>query len=68
MTREEVKEFIYDHISQENDMELPVHESWGGIMEGIEWVDECIENGYTLEQLQGELFEEVLEEWEKDNQ
>ena len=42
---EEVKEKIYEHISRENEMGLPPHESWEGIMEGEEWVDECIESG-----------------------
>lgn len=68
MTREQVKEHIYQHISTEYEMGIPVHESWDGIFEGEEWVDESIKSGFTLEQLRGEIFEEVLEEWEKEHQ
>lgn len=66
ITKEEVKEKIYEHINLENEMGIPPHESWEGIVEGEEWVDECIEGGYTIEQL-NELFDEVIEQWEKDN-
>ena len=59
MTIEQVKENIYEHISLEYEMGLPPHESWEGIMEGTEWVDESIENGFTLHQLQNDLFDEV---------
>ena len=68
MTKENVMELIYDHISRENEMGLPPHESWEGIMEGEEWVDECVENGYTIEQLQTELFDEVYEKWSNENE
>ena len=67
ITKEEVKEMIYEHINLENKMGIPPHESWEGIVEGEEWVDECIESGYTIEQLKNELFDEVIEQWEKDN-
>lgn len=68
MTKENVMELIYDHISRENEMGLPPHESWEGIVEGEEWVDECVENGYTIEQLQTELFDEVYEKWSEENE
>jgi hypothetical protein len=68
MTKENVMELIYEHISRENEMGLPPHESWEGIMEGEEWVDECVENGYTIEQLQTELFDEVYEKWSNENE
>jgi hypothetical protein len=67
-TREEVKEHIYQHITNEFDMGVPPHESWDGIIEGDDdWVDDSIESGFTIEQLRGEIFEEVLEEWEKNH-
>jgi hypothetical protein len=68
MTNEQVKEKIYEHISREHEMGLPPHESWEGILEGDDWVDECIENGYTLDKLRNELFDEVYEEWSKENE
>lgn len=68
MTKENVMELIYDHISRENEMGLPPHESWEGIIEGEEWVDGCVENGYTIEQLQTELFDEVYEKWSNENE
>lgn len=68
MTRNDVLELIYDHINVEHQMGLPPHESWEGIVEGDDWVDECIENGYTIEQLQGELFDEVYDKWSKENE
>jgi hypothetical protein len=68
MTIENVKELIYDHISREHEMGLPPHESWEGIVEGDEWVDECIENGYTIEQLKTDLFDEVYEKWSEENE
>ena len=37
-------------------------------MEGEEWVDECIESGYTLHQLQNDLFDEVYEKWSNENE
>jgi hypothetical protein len=48
-------------------MGLPPHESWEGIVEGEDWVDECIENGYTIEQMKNELFDEVYEKWDQEN-
>jgi hypothetical protein len=68
MTIEQVKEKIYEHISREHEMGVPPHESWEGITEGEEWVDECIEQGYTIEKLQNEMFDEVYEEWSKENE
>jgi hypothetical protein len=68
MTIEEVKEKIYEHISLENEMGLPPHESWEGIVEGEDWVDECIENGFTLEKLRNEIFDEVFEKWSNENE
>lgn len=68
MTIEQVKEKIYEHITLESEMGLPPHESWEGIMEGEEWVEECIESGYTIEQLKNELFDEVYEKWSKENE
>ena len=61
MTRQEVVGLIYQHIQNENEMGLPPQESWEGIFEGTEWVDECIKNGYTLNQLQNELFDEAIQ-------
>ena len=68
MTIEQVKEKIYEHISREHEMGIPPHESWEGITEGDEWVDECVENGYTLEKLQNEMFDEVYEKWSNENE
>lgn len=68
MTIEEVKELIYDHIDREYQMGLPPQESWEGIVEGEEWVDECIENGYTIEQMKNEMFDEVYEKWSNENE
>lgn len=65
---DQVKERIYEHISREHEMGLPPHESWEGIMEGEDWVDECIGSGYTLHQLQNELFDEVYEKWSNENE
>ena len=67
MTIEQVKRHIYEHISRENEMGIPPHETWEGINEGDEWVDECIKNGYTLEKLKNEIFDEVFEEWSNEN-
>jgi hypothetical protein len=67
MTIEQVKESIYEHITRESEMGLPPHESWEGIVEGEDWVDECIENGYTIEQMKNELFDEVYEKWDQEN-
>lgn len=67
MTIEEVKQHIYEHISRENEMGLPPHESWEGISEGEDWVDICVENGYSVEQMKTEIFDEVYEEWSEDN-
>lgn len=68
MTIEQVKDLIYGHITLEHGMGIPPHESWEGIDEGIEWVDECIENGYTIKQLQEELFDGVYEKWSEENE
>jgi hypothetical protein len=65
---EEVKERIYDHIQTESNMGLPPHESWEGITESDEWVEECIESGYTIDQLKNELFDEVYEKWSDENE
>jgi hypothetical protein len=40
MKKEEVVGLIYQHIQNENEMGLPPQESWEGIFEGEEWVDE----------------------------
>jgi hypothetical protein len=68
MTIENVKELIYDHITLENGMGIPPQESWEGIVEGVEWVDECIQNGYTIKQLRDELFDGVYEKWSDENE
>ena len=68
MTIENVKELIYDHINLEHEMGIPPHESWEGIVEGEEWVDECIQNGYTIDQLKNDLFDEVYEKWSEENE
>ena len=68
MTIENVKELIYDHITLEHGMGIPPHESWEGIVEGEEWVDECIQNGYTIKQLREELFDGVYEKWSEENE
>lgn len=60
MTRKEVVDLIYQHIQTENEMGLPPNRSWEGIFEGDEWVDECIKSGFTLFQLQNELFNEAI--------
>lgn len=65
---EEVKEKIYDHIQIEFNMGLPPHESWEGITEIHDWVEECIESGYTIDQLKNELFDEVYEKWSNENE
>ena len=62
MTRQEVVGLIYQHIQTENEMGLPPNRSWEGIFEGDnDWVDECIKSGYTLFQLQNELFNEAIQ-------
>ena len=33
-----------------------------------DFVDECIESGYTLHQLQNDLFDEVYEKWSNENE
>ena len=68
LTIQDVKERIYDHIQTESNMGIPPHESWEGITEGDEWVDECIESGFTLKQFQNELFDEVYEKWSNENE
>lgn len=68
ITLEQIKENIYEHISREFEMGLPPHESWEGITEGEEWVDESIESGFTLEDLQGKIFDEVYEKWSNENE
>ena len=67
MTIEQVKENIYEHITLEHGMGLPPHESWEGINVGEEWVDESIENGFNLDDLRGKIFDEVYEQWSKEN-
>ena len=34
----------------------------------MEWVDECIQNGYTIKQLRDELFDGVYEKWSDENE
>ena len=68
MTIDQVKESIREHIEREHEMGIPPHESWEGITEGDEWVDESIESGFTLHQLQNELFDEVYEKWSEENE
>lgn len=68
MTIQDVKERIYGHIQTEFNMGIPPHESWEGIVEGDEWVDECIESGYTIDQLKNEFFDEVYEKWSNENE
>ena len=67
MTIEQVKENIYEHISREFEMGLPPHESWEGIIEGEEWVDESIESGFKLDDIRGKIFDEVYEKWSNEN-
>lgn len=68
MTIEQVKENIYEHISREHEMGIPPHESWEGIEEGTEWVDESIESGITLDQIHNVYFDEVYEKWSEENE
>jgi hypothetical protein len=69
MTKENVVDLIYQHIQNENEMGLPPQESWEGIFEGEEWVDECIKNGFTLHQLQNELFDEAIQKfWDNEEE
>jgi len=64
MTIEQVKEELYNHITQEYNMGLPPHESWESIDEDFEWV---VESGMTLQEIQSRVFDEVMEEWWKDH-
>lgn len=68
ITLEQIKDEIYSHITNENDMGLPPHESWEGITDDHDWVVESLENGYTLEDLQGKIFDEVYEKWSNENE
>lgn len=68
LTVEQVKELIYEHITQENEMGIPVNDTWEGIMEGVDWVDECIESGYSIQLLTNDLYNEVIEKWLQENE
>ena len=67
ITLEQIKEEIYSHISNEYDMGLPPHESWESIDEDHDWVEESLKIGYTLQDIQSKIFDEVMEEWWKDH-
>lgn len=68
VSEKKMKEYIYSHIGREYEMGLPPQESWEGIESGDEdWVDDCIGSGFSLEDMKGKYFEEVLDKWYKDN-
>jgi hypothetical protein len=64
MTIEEVKDEIYNHITQEHNMGLPPHESWESIDEDFEGYTD---SEYSLEDIKGWIFDQVMEEWWKDH-